>query len=481
MEASTHLNVTESSYSDRDCQFTDLNDDVLGEIFKYVDATQRTTLEVMCRRFGELLPTLCHKLDGDEFPFLGRQSHEETTTFFHLAGKSRAIKHVDFGSLSQDTLLSMFIGDSRTFEWFANVLNSTIESMSLRVYDDYSSVVHFAAVYARNLGANCGIKTLDLSFSTYLIKSMDVGMARFTALVRACPKLETLKVLVQDSYADESADSSLYRLVRDEADTMWSTIASIVKVLEIKYYDSPYPKFGNLHYTGHSWTNLEKVTIKYQLTPAYVKQLVANAPKLESVSLIVEDLACLNTISKLNNLNSVKLKYSEILESDAVRRTNCTLFRNFIIRRGRQLKEIFLTMPYQDNCFFDPVMKHCNQTLVTKLRLRSSPKRTFDTDKLVKLPNVRRLQLEAALKVETINFILEKCPKLKRFHFVIPAFQRSSMESLKAAILNYSANHPKRLILAEIETCGSTYYHRSDDFRVGNCVLKVTDSHEPQY
>ncbi|KAI1305830.1 hypothetical protein HDE_01152 [Halotydeus destructor] len=482
METSPQLNRIEQFDSGRDYQFTDLNDDVLRDIFKYIDGTQRTNLEVLCRRFGELLPTLCSKLDGDEFPFLYCEGYEETTRFIHLAAKSSAIKHVDLGLISHDALLSIMIADSRRAEWFAAVLKNTIESLSLRLTDLSSSNVHFAAEYARSLGVNCGIKCLDLAFSSYFIRNIHTGLTRFTALVESCPKLEKLKILVQDSNEDDnSVDSAFHRLVRDDADTMWCTIASKVQQVEIKHFESPYFKFGSLHYTGHSWTNLIKVTIEYQLTPVYLKQLVENAPKLESVSLTVEDLTSLNTISKLNSLNSVKLRCSEISESDSVRRSNCTFFLNFLIRRGRQLKELNLKIPYQDNGFFEPVMELCNQSLVTKLHLKGSPKRTMDIGQLVKLPNIRRLQLDAAVKVETIRFILESCPKLRKFDFVIPAFQRSSMESVKSDILSYSANHPGRLIMAKIETSGLTCYHRCEDFRVERCMLRMISDFESQY
>ncbi|KAI1305995.1 hypothetical protein HDE_01147 [Halotydeus destructor] len=476
METDSQLQDEYPVQSDSGYQFTDLSDDDLREIFKYFDSTERTILEVVCRRFGDILPPLCYRVDHEEFPHLCQDGYEETETFFHLVRKSPALWHVDFGLIYHDALLSMLLDGSRTVDDFVDILNVTVESLALHVSDERLSNVHFAAECARRLGSDCGIKYLNITFALYQVRIMNIAIRKFTDLVQACGKLEKLEIVVQDSDPDDSVPSTVYHNVREEADNMWRAIANQIKELKLKYYDAPYPKFGNVHYTGHSWTNLTKVTISNELSPAYLKRLVNNAPKLEWVSFIVEDLTCLRTISKLNHLKSLKLKYFEISESDSVRRKNYKTFLDFLIRRGRQLKEIFLTLPYQDNCFSDPVIKYCDKHLVTKLRYRGSPKRTLDVDRLIKLPNIRRLQLDAALSAEKIRVILGSCSKLKRFHFVIPAFERTSVEGLKQDILNYSANHPKRLITARIEVCGLTY-QGCDESQIGNCVLKVIDGY----
>ncbi|KAI1305831.1 hypothetical protein HDE_01153 [Halotydeus destructor] len=475
MEPSTR---SESVNLGSEYQFADLSDDVLRDIFKYSTATERVRLEVLSRRFGEIMPTISLTFDYSQLPYLYNQWYqEETKTFFNLVRKSTSIKHIDFDVVNPDALLSMYLDCSDGTGLGPWIMNTNIESAALRLSDGRLSNVHLAVDYARHLESSCRVEFLDIDLQLNQVKVMDVGMKRLTELIQLCPNLERLKIVVQNSYSsDETVVSTVYQDLRYTADIMWCVISSKVKELHLKHFEYTYPKFGNLHYTGHSWVNLTKVTICNDLTPTYLERLVDSAPKLEWISLIVEDLTALTTISKLDHLKFLKLKYRETSEPDHIRRLNSEIFRSFIKLRGQQLKEIFLTCPYQNAGFFDPIRNYCSPSLVTKLRLRGTPKHSCTIDSLTKLPNVRRLQLDAAVTCEKVKHILAQFPKLRKFVFVIPDYERLGLESLKSNIVGYSSKCPQRSIEAKIKLAGSDEYQSFLEFRFGRLLLMIDEA-----
>ncbi|KAI1305828.1 hypothetical protein HDE_01150 [Halotydeus destructor] len=458
-------------------RFADLSDDVLRDIFKYSTATERVRLEVLNRRFGEIMPTISVTFEYSQLPYLYNQGTRETETFFHVVRKSTSIKNIDFDLVCPDALLSMYLDSAEGTRLGPWIMNTNVESVALRLANDRLSNVHLAVDYASELGSNCRVKFLDINVQLYDARVMDVGMKRFTELIQLCPNFDRLRILVQDAdILDETIMSPVYQDVRYTADIMWCVIASKVKELHLRHFEYTYPNFGNLHYTSHSWVNLTKVTICNDLTPAYLKRLVDNAPKLEWISLIVENLTALTTISKLDHLKSLKLKYRETSEPDHILRNNSEIFHRFIQLRGRQLKEIFLTCPYQNAGFFDPIESYCNSRLVTKLRLRGSPKNSCTIDSLTKLPNVRRLQLDSAVCVEKVKRVLAQCPKLRKFVFVIPAYERLGLESLKSDIVDYSSKCPQRSIEAKIKLAGSDKYQSFLELRFGRLLLLIDEA-----
>ncbi|KAI1305829.1 hypothetical protein HDE_01151 [Halotydeus destructor] len=458
-------------------RFADLSDDVLRDIFKYSTATERVRLEVLNRRFGEIMPTISLTFEYSQLPYLYNQGARETEVFFHMVRKSTSIKNIDFDLVCPDALLSMYIDSAEGTRLGPWVMNTNVESVALRLADDRLSNVHLAVDYASDLGSNCRVKFLDINVQLYSARVMDVGMKRFTELIRLCPNLDRLRILIQNSHiSDETIVSPVYQDLRYTADIMWCVIAGKVKELHLRHFEDTYPEFGKLHYTGHSWVNLTKVTICNDLTPTYLERLVNDAPKLEWISLIVEDLTALTAISKLDHLKFLKLKYRETSEPDHIRRNNGEIFHRFIQRRGEQLKEIFLTCPYQNAGFFDPIENHCNPSLVTKLRRRGTPKHSCTIDSLTKLLNVRRLQLDSAVCVEKVKRVLAQCPKLRKFVFVIPAYERLGLESLKSDIVDYSSKCPQRSIEAKIKLAGSDKYQSYLEFRFGRLLLMIDEA-----
>ncbi|KAI1278403.1 hypothetical protein HDE_14313 [Halotydeus destructor] len=451
--------VTISADDKLDLEFNDLCDDIVLEVFKYIDLKQRTCCEALSHRYTKLLPLLTTNLDDFRFRrFSSLTAREEEDMYLKLIKKSPKVKSLSFEILRQDQLLvSIFAGEETVQSYTQRLVDtcSTVEEIRIMIYSCSEFALYAAIKFLESLGTQNLIKKLELHLDYNELEGMLKLGQKLTQLCSMCHMLTSIDFVFYGPYdgGDWLSESSFD--AKESFEKLWLCLVTKVIKMKISYNDADV-FFGHRHWTAYQFDNLEELTPP-ELTGGYIRNIAENCPNLKKLVIETKSLQPLEHLLCLKKLTDLSWQYFDE-ESDSQRAKNKIIFDRFIRANGHNLKKLEMKIPFQSNDFFDLLPEFCPNLMNMAISLSGTPKRRFDIESIIKIPSIRKVSLACKIDIVQLDKIINKCPKIKLLKFYLPSYEKTNLSVIKDLLQAYATSHPKRKIDVKIKYCGGAYF-----------------------
>lgn len=460
--------------------FRELCSDVLLEIFKFLDLKTRTRLELTNLRLGELMPRLNTDLDDLRYRnFSGLSAKEEERMYLMLVKKSPQVRKFYFDLLRQDHLLVSLFADEVTVEsYVANLVDCCghCEEIRLMIYTCSEFSLYAALKFARAMEEN-RIRKIDLHLDHTDLEGLAVLGKHLLELVNLCSHLSEVAFVFYGPYdgGEWSADAS--RDARVAFDDFWQALALKLRKLTISYNDADI-FFGHRHFTSNRFQLLEELTPQQELTGGYIGNIAANMPCLRKLTIETDCLEYIDHLTELDQLEEISWCYFTE-ENDRHREQNKRTFDKFIRKRGSGLKKLELKIPFQVPDFFELIsIEHCPKLRCTNVNLSGTTKRHFCIDSVTSIYRIRKLSLTCKLELKQIEAIFQRCQKLKKLSFYIPAYEKANLPKIKQLVMDFVNQHPRRAIEIKQRFCGGSYITEFEKAIENNCTFYLDNGRQ---
>lgn len=460
--------------------FLSLCNDLILEVFKYCTTTEKTRYERVNSRLGEILPFI-NQIDKFDWPDHNtlefrnvESSYMRMVQKYNLTKKGKTIdfEFLRIGYSTIEILTRKVTPDEYLSNWAA--LCENLEQIKLLIQSDSDWKAFVVVEILRRLKEPNQVKRMDLKLNIDVLDESWSAAEKLAEIIDLCPELEDLELNFY-GYREESS-GDVYRRTREGYEKFWTAIGNRkIKTLDIDYYKFPGPLLGVNHWMARSFEHLEKLYARMTLSNGLIACMPDNMKLIKDLQVITEDFNSLESFMQLEHLEILNWEYFNEESTFQQKRRNKVLFNRFLKRRGNQLKELTLEIPFQEEEFFKHVPKLCPNLKLVILDLLGVNFTRFNVKSVISLPNLRRLCLNCKLSTDEVREILANCPKLYRLDFSIPLYGQEEIPVLIELITNYRNSHANTF-KSEITFCGNaSRYANYKQEGEGRFSLRIDD------